>query len=400
VLALYFPPDWNGPSIRAYNCARSLVMKGCNVTVVSAFPHYPDGHHSVKTSRKLILSEERDGIRIFRTWVPNFPHSIISRRLLIYFSFVFSSLLALGKVRNANIVLAMNPSFFAFFPARIYGLLLRKNIVRNVDDLWPEVFYDQGIVQSKTLKRILDWISKLSYTIPKIVIPLSHGYVDVLIEKYRIPQEKIIVIEHGVDTKRFKPNPKDNVRKSKKLLVYSGNLSKGYDFELIIQVAKLLQNEPAHFIIRGMGEQSEVVKQNVEQNGLLNIEVKADKLSSEELVCFLNSADIFLLPMNITPFGTTADRGLPTKTLEYQALGKPIVCISNGEAGRYIESTKSGLVTTERNDEKVAALIRRLLYDEELSVRLGRNGLQYVKNNLKLEVIGDRFMAAIIQSMK
>ena len=62
-----------------------------------------------------------------------------------------------------------------------------------------------------------------------------------------------------------------------------------------------------------------------------------------DLVSFLNKANIFLLPMNLTPTRPLI-RGYRLRHLEYQALGKPIICVSNGEVARYISETKSGLV--------------------------------------------------------
>ena len=108
----------------------------------------------------------------------------------------------------------------------------------------------------------------------------------------------------------------------------------------------------------------------------------------------MNEADIFLLPMNLTGF----DAGLPTKVLEYQALGKPLVCVSSGEAADYILKTKSGLVSTTNEPEKLAQLIMQLVNDEHLAYTLGRNGFNSVKN-LTLESIGARFMDIIRRSL-
>ena len=43
VLAQYFSPDMGGGSTRATNVVKGLLSKGCGVTVVAAFPHYPHG---------------------------------------------------------------------------------------------------------------------------------------------------------------------------------------------------------------------------------------------------------------------------------------------------------------------------------------------------------------------
>ena len=43
VLPQYFPPDMGGGSTRASNVVKGLLSKGCDVTVVAAFPYYPYG---------------------------------------------------------------------------------------------------------------------------------------------------------------------------------------------------------------------------------------------------------------------------------------------------------------------------------------------------------------------
>jgi glycosyltransferase involved in cell wall biosynthesis len=128
-----------------------------------------------------------------------------------------------------------------------------------------------------------------------------------------------------------------------------------------------------------------------------NVGLRTDLLSTDELVSFLNIADIFLLPMSLS--ATIMDQGLPTKLSEYQALGKPIVCISDGEAGKYIEKTQSGLVTATRQPEELAELIMQLVNDENLANTLGNNGFNNIHNNLTLEMIGKRFIDVIKRSL-
>jgi glycosyltransferase involved in cell wall biosynthesis len=399
IIAQYFTPDWSGSSTRAYNCARALVLEGCNVTVITAFPHYPNGYPSNSYRNKVLSFEEIDGIRVIRTWVPNISHSTNARRITIHLSFILSSLLAIFYIRKFDIIIAMNPNLFAFFPALIYKILYRKNIIRNIDDLWPEVFYDLGIVRSRLFKIILDFIANITYRIPKMIVPLSHGYVKTLTDKYHVPLEKIVVIEHGVDTAKFSSirGLQDvSTKGAKKIIVYSGILTNAYDFETILEAAKILDSEPVHFIIRGTGDYANKLQTMIERYNLFNSEIRTNTLSRDDLISFLNTADIFLLPMNSF---NIVDQGLPTKTLEYQAMGKPIICISNGEAGRYINETQSGLVTRDRDPNKVADLIMNLVNDEDLARTLGSNGCNYIKNNLTLEMIGKRFMKVITESI-
>jgi len=401
MIAQYFPPDWNGCCTRAYNAARGLILQGSRVTVITAFPHYPHGYITTSYKKRFLHFEEIDDIKVIRTWVPNLAHYPTYKRVILYISFMFSSLLGLLYVRKVDFIFAMNPSLFSFFPAFIYRLFLRKKIIRNIDDLWPEAFYDLGIVKSSLFKRVLDFAAKMSYRFSCAITAVSEGYIQTLITKYHIAKEKIVFIEHGVDTSKFHKlksnyssvNSNNKNNNNNKTIMYSGNINLGYDLETVIRAAKILEAEPVNFVIRGTGELSDTLPELIKQYEVRNVKVRNDLLPKEELTNFLNHADIFLLPMNLQ--AKVMDQGLPTKLLEYQALGKPIVCISNGEAGRYILKTQSGLVATTNQPEELAQLIMQLVNNCDLANKLGDNGFNNIKNNLTLEMIGKRFMDVV-----
>jgi len=392
IIAQYFPPDFGGASTRALNIAKALKLQGCQIVIVSAFPHYPKGDIPEKYRRKIVVEEDFEGMKIIRTWVPKLPHSSNFKRVLIHFSFFLSSLFAIRKVGKVDLIFASNASFFVTFPALAYKLLLRKNFIRNVDDLWPEVWFDLGYVKSKFLKKLLEFVASLSYHKSIAVIPVSQGYVPTLLAKYNLNKDKIIVIEHGIDTSKFFKVPSNSKNKKIKTVMYSGSLGQGYDFDILLNCAKLLEKEPIHFVIRGMGELDGKLVQIIKEKKIANVTLDTKFLPEDELISALNEADIFVLPMiDIKGF----DQGLPTKILEYQAIGKPIVCVSNNEPGKYIERTKSGLVTSSRDPEELAKLIMRLIKDQKLAEEYGNNGYNYIQNNLKLEKIGTKLMNVI-----
>ena len=145
MIAQYFPPDMGGGSTRASNVVKGLLNKGCDTTVVAAFPHYPHGKIPREYKHKAMVSERFGGARVFRVWIPGLPHNSVLKRLFSHFCFCVSSLFALPFVGKVNVVWGANPNLFSFFPSLIYGAAKRVPIVRNVDDLWPEVFYELGL---------------------------------------------------------------------------------------------------------------------------------------------------------------------------------------------------------------------------------------------------------------
>jgi len=399
VLAIsqYFPPDIGGSSTRAFNAAVGLHKKGCNVKVVTAFPHYPHGKVSRIYRKKALQLEEMDGIKLIRVWIPALPHNSIVNRVLLHLSFITSSLFALPFVGKVDVIWAANPNLFSFLPALIYSFVERKPIVRNVDDLWPEVFYDLKISQSRLLKKLLEFLAWLSYTVPSAITPISPAYKPRIIEKYKIDKNKIHVIEVGV-TDAIAQSPSQKKDKDRFVVMYSGILGVGYDFENVLKAAELLKGQnDVLFVIRGIGECEFDIRRAVKRLKLDNVKLDTSFLSKSQLVCVLNSADVFLLPMRQAG---AVEEGLPTKIFEYQALGKPIICSSQGEPAAYINLTRSGLVVQPGDSEALVQAIWRLYNDEKLAHELGLSGYKNVCQNLTSERIGERLYTVFVSVMR
>jgi glycosyltransferase involved in cell wall biosynthesis len=263
--------------------------------------------------------------------------------------------------------------------------------VRNVDDLWPEVFYELGIVRSKLMQKMLDFLAWLSYTIPAAITPISTGYKRRIVEKYGVDAGKIHVIEVGVEG--VKPIGSSKHNKDRFIVLYSGILGLGYDFNVVLHAANLLkENKDIMFIIRGVGELAPEMKRRIGELNLNNIVLDTRFLPKDELSALLASADAFLLPMATIK---CIDEGLPTKVFEYQAYGKPIICVSSGEVARYIEKTRSGIVVRPNDAYGLVDAITKLYKDRQLASELGRNGLQYVSENLTFEKIGQRMYGVL-----
>jgi glycosyltransferase involved in cell wall biosynthesis len=395
VLAQYFAPDMGGGSTRATNVVKGLLSNGCDVTVVAAFPHYPHGKIPTNYRYKAIVSERFGNAQVYRVWIPALAHSSPLRRIILHLCFVFSSLFALPFVGKTEMVWGANPNLFSFFPSFVYGVAKRAPLVRNVDDLWPEVFYELGYVKSELARKVLDFLAWLSYVVPAAITPISMGYKRSIVAKYGVSPEKVHVVEVGVDG--VKPlsagkNPNDRFT-----VMYSGVLGLGYDFSVVLKAAQFLaKNEDIVFVIRGVGEMAPKLKKDISELGLRNVVLDTRFLPKDELAALLGSADVFVLPMAGMSF---VDLGLPTKVFEYQAYGKPIICVSGGEPARYIESTNSGLIVKPSDANGFAETVIRLYKDKQLSSELGIRGKEYVSEYLTSQKIGER-MYLILSSTK
>lgn len=387
VLAQRFPPDMSGSCTRAWNIVKGLKMLGNQVTIISGLPRDPWTKKS--NSKKAFVHCTKDHLNIFRVWLPPFSYSGFKERLLLHISFMFTSLFPMFLVDNFDVIWAANPNFFSMFPATIYSIFFNKPIVRNVDDLWPEAVFDIGYIKSSFLRKFLLFISKITYIIPKAITPISNSYKKDIVRHYNISSKKISVIEHGVDLSFFYPTTNYYKNdKNKFVVMYSGKLGVAYDFDVVLEAAKKLENyKNIIFIIRGFGEEAKKIRAKINNYNSKNVILDTTYLDKSKLQKVLNSANVFLLPNK--PINA-AEQGLPTKILEYQACGKPIICCSEGEACKYLTLTKSGLVVKPEDPKALADAILKLFNDNKLAQRLGDSGWTNISKNLSLQKVGER----------
>jgi len=176
VIAELFPPDMGGGATRAYNVVKGLLKAGCDVTVVSAFPHYPTGSVPRKYRWKPLSVEYEGGFKVIRTFVPALASDGLVKRVLLLASFMFS-LFALPFVGCVGVVWAANPNVFSVYSALVCGFFKVCSVVQNVDDLWPEELYNLGMLKSRMLRRVAEFVSRFAYRASVAITPISPAYV-------------------------------------------------------------------------------------------------------------------------------------------------------------------------------------------------------------------------------
>lgn len=393
VIAETYPPHSGGPSTRASNLVKGLVKFG-HVIVLTASKKIGE---ETQKKHKAFYKFKENKVEIYRVWSPNLSYGIFRERLLKYLCFIFSSFFPLLSLGHIDVIFASNPNFFSMFTAVFYSIIYNAPIVRNVDDLWPEAVYDFGLVKSSGLQKLLDFTSKITYMVASAVVTISPSYCETIVSKYGLKHKSISTIEVGVDTNTFYPIKQESI-KDNFVVMYSGKLSIVYDFDTILKASKLLSKfQDIVIVIRGNGEMATEIKTKIKSLKLKNVFLQTNKVELCELCKILNSADVFLLAHKVS---SSAEKGLPTKLFEYQAIGKPIVCSSNGAPAEYISSTKSGIVVPPEDPEALYKAILELYKNKEKRCILGANGLKYASDNLTTDKIAQKLSMILLSVIK
>jgi colanic acid biosynthesis glycosyl transferase WcaI len=384
VIAQYFPPDLGGAAIRAYNVAKGLLLNGCKVTVVAAFPHYPYGEIPKEYRWKLIKVEQLGGIRLIRTFMLPIRSRGFFSRLLLMGVFAVTSLFALPWVGRVDVIWATS-----WMPGIAYGKVKRRPAAFNVDDLTVEDVVDLGLLDKNSLIiKLAERVYRFWYVKGDAVTPISPGYIETISKKYCVDKSKIHVVRGGVDLAIFEASPSNRRAEQKFMVLYAGVLGVGYDFDQIFRAANIVEERSSdvEFVLHGGGECLGYIKDRIKELNLTNVKL-SDRIFNgrEEVAELLNAADALILPMK--DFGHPY-LGIAMKIYEYQAVGKPIICCADGQPATYIRETGSGIVVKPGDHESLARAVIYLMKNPEIAQNMGENGRKYVETEASIEAVG------------
>jgi len=87
----YFPPETNAPANRWGYFVNYLKSKGHEITVLTSYPNHPQRKIFEGYKNKWKTVENKEGVKIVRSWTYISPSLKFFPRLLNYLSFSFSS---------------------------------------------------------------------------------------------------------------------------------------------------------------------------------------------------------------------------------------------------------------------------------------------------------------------
>lgn len=379
VVSQYFPPDTGGASTRASNIVRSLEEYGHEVVVVTAFPHYPRGDIPSEYRTKIISAERMNRTQVIRVWIPPLAHRGIVYRLILYFSFAFSALLALPFCRGTRLTWAISPNYLCMIPAIVSKIVTRSKVIHDVVDIWPEAIVATGLSIPRLALSGTRILSFIFYAFSDRITTISRSMRQNL--QMTVPSSvPIDVIENCVDDRFFKvPSKKIG---SNLHLMYLGTLGPSNDFPTVLDAARKLQDEKlARFTIAGSGEEAREITFSLKTGRFSNVDFHNGAIPHRSVSEWLESADALILPLK-RGFGDTS---FPSKLGEYLASGRPVICMADGQLGRTIRENEIAILVEPGSVAGLVEAIMWILKNPSLSASLSSNGREYARNILSYD---------------
>jgi|YelNatPaOPRAMG01_1025707.scaffolds.fasta_scaffold01736_17 glycosyltransferase involved in cell wall biosynthesis len=288
----------------------------------------------------------------------------------------------------------------------IGGILASKGLNK------PLIFHIHSTEQgragngSETIKRL----ERLAAEHASRVITVSYAMRDHLIS-LGYDERKIRVVYNGVDAEKYDPDKVSredvvNVRKSlgisedEYMILFIGRLTwvKGVD-TLILAMPEILSKVPnAKLVVVGVGEQEELLKNEVQRLKLEGKVIFKSEFITEDLrIKYYAAADVCVFPSKYEPFGIVC--------AEAMSMGKPVVVGARGVSGMREQVIPSGpnqcgFHINPYDPSDVAKFVIMLLEDEDLRKKCGRNARKRVLEEFTWKHVAENTLRVYDEALK
>ena len=373
-----------------------MVRRGHTVHVITGVPNYPMGYIYPEYKHGKGRTEERNGVKITRTFTIGRRKNLIFR-FLNYYSYAISSTLFAKRLKEKYDVVFVNQ----LSPVMMSGAALayaKKRKIRSVlycMDLWPASVAAGGVTEKSVIYRFFHWVSSRIYKRADRLLITSQMFRDYFKNQFDIPDDKIEYLpQYALSNFNTVLPPKEDTDHVD--LLFAGNIGAVQSLDTVLRAAKLLQDEEKlRWHIVGEGSELENLKKLASQLQLDNVIFHGRK-PVEQMPKYYAMADAMLVTLTADPVISLT---LPGKVQSYMAAGKPVIAASNGEIPKVIAASGCGFCAPAEDAEKLVEAVKAFLSHPDHQL-LGANARKYYEENFSRVKFMDKLEDELIRACR
>lgn len=390
IICPHFEPDVAPTGVVISEIVDGLVSRGHAVDVVTALPWYRSHEVDEEWRGRLIRKESTNWGSITRVYPFPANKSNLLARAWGFAGFtalagLCSLFKSLFKKRRPDVVMAMSPPLTLGLVAWLTARLRRARFVFNVQDIFPDVAVEVGAISNRHVIRLLAGLERFVYRRADALTVLSEDLranVESKLAPTRTTRHRgveVRVIPNFVDTKRIRPQARENAYRSefglgtRTVFMYAGNLGISQPLELMIETAReLVERDDVVFVLNGDGSRRAHLESLA--RGLNNV-VFVDYQPSARLAEVLAAADVGVIALH----QGLARSSVPSKLYSILAAGRAVLAsVDLGtEVANLVSSQGAGIVVVPDDQAAFTAGVLELLENADLAA-MGLLGREFV----------------------
>ncbi|MBO5454662.1 MAG: glycosyltransferase family 4 protein [Clostridia bacterium] len=268
----------------------------------------------------------------------------------------------------------------------------KYKIVYNLQDIFPDSMCVAGMTKKGSLLwKIGRFVENKTYKAADKILVISEDFKKNIMQK-GVPEEKIEIVYNWIDENEVVSIPRDentlcdkyDIDKNKFIVTYSGNIGHSQNIEMLAQTAKmLLDNKDILFVVIGEGARKETLLKLVEENKLTNVKV----LPFQDYADISHVFSLGDCGLVISKKGTGAN-SLPSKTWSIMSSQRAVIASfdKGTDLDRILTQSNCGVCIEPDDATALKEAVEKLYMDREMTVQMGKNGREYILNNLTKEI--------------
>jgi glycosyltransferase involved in cell wall biosynthesis len=382
IISQYFPPEVGATQSRMQSFAEYLAERGHDVTVICEFPNHPHGILPPQYQGRLYEVDRSNSYRVVRVWVRTSPEKTQRTRMAFYLSYMAMATVAAPLSGRPDVVVATSPPLFTGVAGYAISRLTQAPFVLDVRDLWPAAAVSLNQISTGVTLRGAEALERYLYRHAAAVVAVTRPFAEhINTARGRGPATAVIpngTLELFFNTNGTVDRESLGARAGKLLVTFAGTHGIAQALPSVLDTAPLV-SDVADFALVGDGPLKERLMTEAAERGLTNVHFHEQE-PLENIPPILAASDALLVPLSAHPTFTDF---VPSKMIDYMAVGRPILLAAAGESARLLESAGAGYVVEPENPKALAEAIKRLAGDPSGAARMGERGPVFAAKRLR-----------------
>jgi len=238
-------------------------------------------------------------------------------------------------------------------------------------------------VTTAATSRELSWMIRRVFGRARFVIANSRSTRQILLDQWRLPEDKVRLLYPGCDTQRFVPVPRSEEARrqlgwqDRQVILTVGRLQKRKGHDMLIAALPIIQAAIPNvfYSIIGDGEERATLEALATRLGVRERVQFQGETTDTTLAQAYQQCDLFALP-NRTE-GSDIE-GFGMVLVEAQACGRPVLAGDSGGTAETMKQRETGRIVDCTKPEPLAAALIDLLSDPQRLDAMGSAGRHWV----------------------